>query len=57
MTAKGEVGYVPKDQPKSLPKLNPHAGVGVADYEIVCSKSDEPDKPWHEITVKVVGES
>ena len=37
----------PKITPKSLPKLDVHAGVGVADYEIVCSNSDEPDKPWH----------
>ncbi len=58
LTAKGNVGYDPKPRPseKGLPPLDVHAGVSVADYEIVCSKSDEPDKPWHEITVKVVGE-
>ena len=33
------------------------AGVGVADYEIVCSKADKPDKPWHNVKVEEVGES
>jgi hypothetical protein len=56
LTAKGTPGYIPANRPDSLPQLTDAVGVGLADYEIVCSARGPVGQPWHEVEVKEIND-
>jgi hypothetical protein len=59
LTARGAADYKPANRPDNLPKLAENMGVGIADYEIICSgqhpqagKSLDGQPRWHKVTIK-----
>ena len=56
LTAEGTPRYIPANRPASLPKLMGDVGIGLADYEIVCSARGAEGKLWHDVKVLEIGE-